>query len=117
MSVARNIPVGVVIRICAHRHLYKKNYFLQNTEELFKVAAINQDHSPKTYALTDLDGCKILGNFYYEELVPVIHDGYFPIKIHQKRRRNKKWEYYVSYVGYNTSKRQWVTQNQLKPLN
>ena len=106
--------LGEHVRISAARKPFQKSYNIQFTEEIFKIAKVNSDHTPLTYYLEDLDGDSVLGSFYHEELVRVVHDNYFDVKILETRKFKGKTHYLVSWNHFPNSAHQWVSSQQLK---
>jgi len=118
-SVARNLSCGQSVRlksVAASQNRFHKHFFIQNTEEIFTIETVNKDHVPVTYSIKDLDGNIIKGNFYRDELIPIINNELYDVQILKKRRRNKKLEYLVRYVNYPNSENQWIAAKQLEKL-
>ena len=105
---------GEHVRISAARKVFQKSYNIQFTEEIFEIAKVNSDHTPVTYYLKDLDGDCILGGFYHEELVKVLHDNYFDVKVLETKKFRGKTHHLVSWIHFPNSPNQWVTSQQLK---
>ena len=97
------------------KHIFKKGYLPNFTEEIFTVSA-KIDRNPPVYKLKDYDGEVITGIFYEPELVKVIKkDEIFLIeKILRKRQRNGQTEYLVKWQGYPKKFNQWINQSDLK---
>jgi len=119
-SVGGNLPCGQSVRlksVAATQNKFHKHFFVQNTEEIFIIDSVNRSHVPVTYSIKDLDGNIVKGNFYREELIPVINKELYGIQILKKRKRNKKLEFLIRYVDYPNSESQWVPAiNQVEKL-
>ena len=103
------LEIGDVVRIAYTRgRIREKGYAKRWTEELFKVKQ-RFPTQPPTYGITDYVGEAIKGKFYAQELQKVADKGTFKIeKIIKTRRRGKKTEYFVKWVGYPEKFNSWV---------
>ena len=102
--------VGDKVRISKAKHIFEKGYLPNWTEEVFNVRQTKKRDVP-VYSLTDYREDKVLGTFYEQELQKVIKgndDAYRVEKILKKRKRGKKTEYFVKFLGYPSSSNQWV---------
>ena len=100
---------GDKVRISKARIAFKKGYLPSWTEEIFIIAArIPTD--PATYKLTDLNGEKVQGKFYHEELQRISKedDIYNVDRILKTRKRNGKLEYFVKWKVYDDSFNSWT---------
>ena len=59
--------VGNHVRISKYKNIFAKGYAPNQSEEVFVVSKI-KNTVPWTYAVKDLNGEKIAGNFYEKEL-------------------------------------------------
>ena len=59
--------VGDHVRISKYKNIFAKGYAPNWLEEIFIVSKVNNT-VPWTYAVSDLNGEKITGNFYEKEL-------------------------------------------------
>ncbi len=115
-TVYSRLSVGDVVRIKASRKIFKKEYFENNTRELFKICGVNTSHVPITYNLADLEAKPIKGIFYKEELVPAYDSGEYNINVLRKRKRKGKTELLVQFADYPNSKPKWTDLNQTRSI-
>ena len=59
--------VGAFVRISKYKNIFAKEYTLNSSEEVFVIHKI-KNTVPWTYAISDLNGEKIIGCFYEKEL-------------------------------------------------
>ena len=62
--------VGDTVRISKYKSTFTKGYEANFTEELFRVVRLNRG-DPNTYEVEDMEGDRIIGKFYEEELSAV----------------------------------------------
>jgi hypothetical protein len=107
--------VGDKVRIAKHKHIFKKGYLPNFTEEIFTISEAI-DRQPPVYKLKDCGGEDITGIFYEPELVKVIKQDeiYLIEKILRKRHRKGQTEYLVKWQGYPNKFNQWINQSDLK---
>lgn len=115
-SVSKALSTGTVVRIKNWRGSFTRTYHLQNSRELFRVDSVNFHHVPITYNLKDLEGKKILGIFYKEELTEVDDSGLYEIKVLKTRKRKGKVEYLVKYVHFPDSKAEWIQSKMIERI-
>lgn len=113
-SVSSDLSVGDGVRINSkyRSEIFRRGYVIQNTEEIFKIAEIDQSQNPNIYTLKDLAGENISGIFYRPELVPTTVPENFPIRILKKR--NKK--YFVHWIGYPDTFDSWINESDLRSV-
>jgi len=117
--VRNNLSSGDNVRLktaASSQAKFHKHHFIQNTREIFVIDRVNDDHIPTTYSIKDLEGEKIQGIFYREELIPVTDGKLYNIEIIKKRRKNKKLEYLIKYTDYPNSKPEWISEKQLERI-
>jgi hypothetical protein len=110
-SLTNLLPVGQVVRLVSSRITqgkFVKSFYIQNTEELFKISKVNINHKPITYTVTDLEGDLIKGSFYREELTIASDSGLYDIEVLKSKIVRGKKEYFIKYVNYPNSKPLWV---------
>jgi hypothetical protein len=95
--------VGQHVRISKEKLKFAKGGEQNYTTEIFKIQNVVSRIPRPVYELIDLLGKHIDGQFYGEELSPVIvsKNRTYPIlKILSKRVRNGSTEYLVRWAGY-----------------
>ena len=118
--------VGDVVRISKQKHMFRKGYLPQWTEEWFKIAA-RDPGPPAYYRLKEYkeDGERIEGTFYEPELQLVTErerkDGLFRIESVVKQRTVKKGrrtikEYLIKFQGWPDKYNEWVDEQSMVDL-
>ena len=90
--------VGDHVRISKYKNIFAKGYTPKWSEEVFIINKI-KNTVPWTYAINDLNGEKITGNFYENNLQKTNQEKFRIDKI-IKRKGNK---FYVKWKGYDNS--------------
>ena len=70
----------------------------------------------KKNLLQDSKGEKIIGSFFEQELVRYNPSDKFDIQIIDERKRGRKKEFLVHYIGFPKSMDEWTTENNLVNL-
>lgn len=116
---ATRVAVGDIVRILKERsHLNPRGFLPRWTIELFRVRKI-RNTKPTTYLLEDWAGESIKGAFYNNEIQRVRADAstYFQVeKVIKKRKRGRRTEYLVKYLGWPEKFNEWVPQTHLKKV-
>jgi hypothetical protein len=117
-SSIRRAPVkfklGQHVRISKEKLKFAKGCEQNYTTEIFRIQKVV---SSPVYELVDLLGKHIDGQFYGEELTPVIvptNRAYPILKILRKRVRNGSIEYLVGWVGYSSDFVSWMASSSKK---
>ncbi|CAC5420828.1 unnamed protein product [Mytilus coruscus] len=108
-----------LVRIAHQRRPFQRVYNEQWSYEVFKIYTRFQIQGFSMFKLVDLQEKKILGNFYTSELQPVnkSEDALWEIeKIIKKRKRNKKVQYFVKWLGYSERFNSWIDESDVKNL-
>ena len=91
--------VGEFVRLSLRKHLFKKWYKANFTEQVFKITE-QLPRTPEVYKVKDLLERPISGTFFVKELQKVNHPDIFRIeKVLKKREKNKQEEYLVRWSG------------------
>ena len=109
-TTSRQLNIGDYVRLVGadRASKFSRGFNIQNTEEIFKIDTVDHRQYPIAYTLKDLSNKPILGLFYREELVKVQLPEVFPIKIKRSRVVNGRKQFYVSWVGYDSSQDGWI---------
>jgi hypothetical protein len=111
--------IGDFVRISKERLPFAKGYTQNFSREVFKIWNIDNTPIP-TYRLEDLNGERIKGSFYGEELVKTSTVGEnteFQIENILKRRgRGEKLEYLVKWKGYGDDFNTWISASEVRRL-
>ena len=100
--------VGDHVRISKFKNIFTKGYAPNWSEETFVIKTI-KNTVPWTYVLNDLNGDKIIGTFYEEELQKT-NQKEFRIEKVIKKKGNKL---YVKWKGYDNSFNSWISKNDI----
>ena len=68
------------------------------------------------YVLVDSQENPITGSFFQDELVKYIPRDSFEIEVMKKRKRGRREEYFVHYIGFPSSMDEWISKKQLITL-
>ena len=106
-----------MVRISKARKSFRKGYLPNWSTELFKIISRFSRTRP-VYEIEDLNGTKIKGTFYTEELVKTEMPDEFLIEkiIRKKRERNGQTKYLVKWTGYDSSFNSWIDDSQIRNL-
>ena len=109
--------IGDLVRISKAKKAFRKGYLPNWSTEIFKVVSRFRRVNP-VYEIEDLNGDKVKGKFYNEELVKTAMPEDFHIEkiIRKKKERNGRTKYLVKWVGYDTSFNSWVDETQMRRL-
>jgi hypothetical protein len=115
--VKYKFEIGDKVRIAEYKHVFKKGYLPNFTQEIFTITE-RLNRKPPVYRIQDYNQEPISGIFYEQELVKVISEGsdqvYKIEKILRKRKgRNNKIECFVKWQGYPEKFNQWIPQSDL----
>ena len=112
-----DIHVGDKVRISKVKSVFAKGYLPNWTEEIFEVVSINTKFTPTTYKLKDYEGNIIDGNFYRQEIEPVIQEDVYLIEkiVRRQQRQGESWVL-VKWHGYPASMNSWVRQADVQRL-
>ena len=107
---------GDRVRLSKTKRTFKKEYLPNWTEELFTVVVKCIETSPPVYLVKDDHGEILEGIFYAEELQKVIKtDDVYKIEtILKKRKKGRKVQYLVKWLGYPESFNSWIFKQDLQ---
>jgi hypothetical protein len=104
------------VRIARRRGIFAKTSTGNNfSTEVFRVVKVVR-HKVPMFELSDLDGEKILGKFYNEELVTIDFDPEAPCKIDKiikRRKKNGIVQLFVSWKGWPQKFNSWINEADL----
>ena len=117
-AISSDLSVGDTVRITNkdRQSIFRKGYFIQNTEEIFKITKTDDSQMPSTFYLRDLAGDKVDGVFYRSELIKTSLPDQFPIRILKKKIVRRKTQYLVHWIGYPESFDSWVNDSDLRGI-
>ena len=101
--------------ICKAKRMFKKGYLPNWTEELFTIVGCIETRPP-VYLVKDDHGEILEGTFYAEELQKVIKtDDVSKIEIIlKKRKKGRRVQYLVKWLGYPESFNRWIFKQDLQ---
>ena len=104
------LTIGTPVRISKSRGNFVKSALASWTEEIFFVSQCRRG-DPPTYQLKDYHGEVIDGRFQREELQPITKNNniYNIEKILSTRKKGKKTQYLVKWLGYPSKFNSWVS--------
>ena len=104
------LAVGQAVRIAdeGRNKLFRQGYTIQNTLEIFKIAAVDSSQSPTIYLLRDLEEEPIKGIFYREELIPTDIPSTFEIEIIRSKKVGNRTKHLVRWRGYPSQYNSWI---------
>ena len=111
----KTLQKGDQVRISIARHTFRKGYLPQWTEEIFTVHQ-KLPTKPSTFRLRDYNGEMLEGTFYRQELqkVPENRDRVYRVEeVLKTRKRGKKKEFYVKWVGYPKQFNSWISEDDM----
>ena len=98
--------IGDRVRLSLEKNIFEKSYETNWTEEIFVIYDIKYSNVPYYY-LKDLNGEKLQGTFYEQELQKTKQDLYTIEKI----LKTNKDKIYVKWRGYDSSFNSWINKN------
>jgi len=103
------LNAGQIVRIAKEKGKFEKGYLPNYSDELFRILTVNDSRSPTIYRLEDLEGEKIDGIFYREELVPTSLDTTHRIaEILKTRKTREGVKHFVRWIGYSDRYNSWI---------
>ncbi|XP_006813063.1 uncharacterized protein LOC100370495 [Saccoglossus kowalevskii] len=102
--------LGDRVRISKTKHVFKKGYLPNWTEEVFTIVG-RLNTQPPVYKISDYNGEMLEGTFYEEELQKIVKDDdalYIVEKVLRKRKRKGHMEYFVKWRGCDDSFNSWI---------
>ena len=99
----RKFKTGDIVKISKYKNIFAKGRVPNWSEDVFVIKKV-KNTVPWTYVINDLNGEKIVGTFYENELQKT-HQKDFRIEKVIKRKGDKL---YVKWKGYNNSFNSWI---------
>jgi len=106
--------VGDYVRISRQKGVFEKGHEYNFSYEVFKIEKVlNTD--PITYSLTDYDGDPIEGSFYQDEILKTVIPDYMIMdKVLKERKKGRKKEYFVSFIGWPSKFNRWLSEKEFE---
>ena len=114
-TIEPGLKVDDRVRISKAKRMFKKGYLPNWSDEIFTVKSVHRT-DPPVYRLIDDQGSQIEGTFYEPELqkVVVTKDKVYRIeKVLQQRKRGRKAQVLVKWLGYPESFNSWMDKSSL----
>ena len=111
--------VGQNVRISKEKMKFAKGFEQSYSTEVFKISKVIRRVPQPLYEIEDLQGTPIEGQFYNEELTPVLitKQTKFKIdKILKQRTQKGRREYLVRWKGYGPQFDSWILASSIKKL-
>ena len=99
--------VGDRVRISKYKNIFNKGYMPNWSEEIFIIKK-NKNTLPWTYVMNNLNGDKIIGTFYENEVQGTMNE--FRIEKVIKRKDDKL---YAKWKGYDNSFNSWIDKKDI----
>ena len=113
-----HFKVGDLVRLSHTRGVFSRGYDQGWSDEIFIIKARHKASSP-TYSLKDYLDEDISGTVYSKEIIKVTtrDDATYKIeKVLKKRRRGRKTEYFVKWLGWGEKFNTWVSSTEVVDL-
>lgn len=115
----RKFSIGDYVRISriSITNPFRKNFDQNWSEEIFRIADVDQKARPIMYMIEDIDGEIIKGKFYEEELQYI---GKTPPQVYRIEKilkesgKGDKKKYFVKWYGYADKYNSWVSAQQIQ---
>ena len=108
--------VGDQVRISRIKGIFEKGYLPNWSEALYTVHEVKRT-DPITYILKDMNGEKIKGGFYTEELQKSNQEVFRIEKVMRKKKINGIEHGLVKWLGYDKKFNKWKPMSELKKIN
>ena len=108
--------VNDTVRIWKKRNTFHRGYDENFSREYFKIINVKINLPVPRYQLEDSKGDVIIGSFFEEELVRYTPPSIFEIEVIDERKRGRKKEYLIHYMGYPKSMDEWMGKEKLISL-
>ena len=108
--------IGDNVRVSFLKNIFDREYDQKWSTEIFTIYTRKMKQNIPVYAIKDYDGDVIEGDFYGNELQKVIQDDnkvYRIEKVLQKRKKNKKTEVLVKWVGWPRKFNSWLPESSI----
>ena len=110
-SVTDELIPGTYVRLVGGNRTAKfaRGFYQQNTEEQFVIDRVDKtSRDIPVYYLKDLDGERLKGLFYAQELVPAALPVDYQVDVLKTRRVRGKKQFFVHFRGYDRKFDRWV---------
>ena len=115
--IKRPLRPGELVRISKSRMAFERGYTPNWTKELFRVVKILERETPQVYEIEDYRGEPIAGTFYRQELQRVTPPDEWEVEaVLDTRKRGRRKEYLVKWMGYPDSHNQWISEKDMTDL-
>jgi hypothetical protein len=108
--------VNDTVRIWSKKRTFQRGYDENFSIEYFKIKKVKSNLPVPRYILQDSKGETIIGSFFEDELVRFDPQDRFDIQVLRERKRGRKIEYFVHYIGYPNNMNEWISKRQLLNL-
>lgn len=114
----QRLAIGDTVRVSLVKSKLEKGYTARWSQQIYKVVEITAFTPFPTYVLSDMNGARLKGNFYEQELLRVTPPADYRVeKILQRRqRRGRLPEVLVRWEGYDKEFDSWEPESSLRDL-
>lgn len=113
------LKVGDNVRITKYKHIFKKGYETNWSDEIFVITSVIERSPWVVYTLKDLQNETITGTFYEKELQKVNYDPSIQYKIDKivrTRYSGRRKQLLVKWKGYPSKFNSWILASSVKKV-
>lgn len=108
--------VGDKVRISKIKQTFEKGYATNWSFEVFSISEVLKT-TPITYKIVDFNNDPIEGSFYSQELLKTTVPEHYEVeKILETRKKGKKKEYLIKFLGWPAKFNMWVGEDQVSDI-
>jgi hypothetical protein len=108
------LPIGSSVRKTYDLSSFDKGYHPNWSDQIYTVSKVLKKPHKYQYSIDDFKGEQLFRRFYPEELQKVSASSQYRIeKILKKRKRGKKIEFLVKWIGFPSSDNSWIQAKDL----
>jgi hypothetical protein len=109
--------VGDKVRVSKVKGVFEKGYLPNWSEEHFLIDQEQKGKKRRVYKLKDDLGEDIKGEFYKEELQPIVENRYLVERILRKRKgSDNKQEFFVKWKVWSPKFNSWITDDDFEEI-
>ena len=112
----KNLKPGQMVRVSKVKGQFEKGYMPNWSREHFVVEKSNSGHKSQ-YKLKDKGDEEVKGSWYPEEVQPIDKNQYMIEKILKHRKRGRKSEVLVKWLGWPAKFNSWMPESDLQKIN
>jgi len=111
-ATLNDLHVGDHVRVSLVKTEFEKGYTARYSQQIYKISSIIRMKPFQMYTLTDLNGERLKGNFYHQELLKVLPpapDTRFRVEtvLKTRKQRGRRPEVLIRWEGYDKEFDSW----------